>query len=54
MNARGTDPQIPQCVDLTLCISSRENRGQVINVNIDTFFCFPDIKNKSRIRLYFV
>lgn len=40
MDAKGTDPWIPQCVDLTLCISSRENCSLVININIDTFFYF--------------
>lgn len=40
LDARGADPQIPQAVDLTLCVSSRESRGLVININIDTFFWF--------------
>lgn len=40
MDARGTDPWIPQCVDLTLCISSREDCRLLVNVNIDTFFQF--------------
>lgn len=40
MGAKGTDPWIPQCVDVTLRISSRENCRLLVNVNMDTFFQF--------------